>query len=309
MPDPIRERLESGSFVLIDKPRGPSSHQVTSWVRDLLGVSRAGHAGTLDPNVSGLLWIGVGPALKLIPLLLEFPKRYIALIALHGEAAQREIERVVAEFTGPIFQTPPVRSAVRRERRTRTIRRLLLVERVDRHLLVDVEADSGTYIRSLAVDLGEALGVGGHLEELRRTGTGPFRATNAMTLSALADAVALAKEGDYERLLVGLHTMEEVVSQFPKVLVKEGAAAAVAHGADLAAPGIASLPQPFDKGGTVVLTTRTGALVAFGTSLYDSTEIPSIRKGWVIDCRRVFADPANFPVRWRRRPVSSPTEA
>ncbi|MCI4345010.1 MAG: RNA-guided pseudouridylation complex pseudouridine synthase subunit Cbf5, partial [Thermoplasmata archaeon] len=100
-PEAVRARLAAGAFVLVDKPRGPSSHQVAAWARDILGVRHTGHAGTLDPNVSGLLWVGTGPALKLIPLLLEFPKRYVALAVLHGKVPPKELERVLAEFTGP----------------------------------------------------------------------------------------------------------------------------------------------------------------------------------------------------------------
>jgi tRNA U55 pseudouridine synthase TruB len=150
----VDERFAAGAFLLVDKPRGPTSHQVTAWARDLLKVPVAGHAGTLDPNVSGLLWVGVGPALKLLPLLLEFPKRYIASIVLHGPAPRRDIDRVLAEFVGPIYQTPPVRSAVKRERRVRSIHRLTLLEADGPRLLLDITADSGTYVRTLAVDIG-----------------------------------------------------------------------------------------------------------------------------------------------------------
>jgi H/ACA ribonucleoprotein complex subunit 4 len=299
-PTPILERIAAGAFLLIDKPRGPSSHQVTAWVRDLLRVERAGHAGTLDPNVSGLLWVGVGPALKLIPLVLEFPKRYVAVVALHGTVAPREIERGIAEFTGPIFQTPPVRSAVKRERRIRTIHRLSVLEQDGNRLLLDVTADSGTYIRSLAVDLGEAWGVGGNLEELRRVQTGPFREDASIPLTSLADATAGADRGTPDALLRLLHPMDEVWNEFPSVVLRDAAASAVAHGADLASGGISSLPRPFGKGASVVLVSRTGALVALGTALFDSSEILGIRHGWVVDSTRVFADPARFPAQWGR---------
>ncbi len=306
-PTPVLERIAAGAFLLIDKPRGPSSHQVTAWVRDLLRVDRAGHAGTLDPNVSGLLWVGVGPSLKLIPLVLEFPKRYIGVVALHGSVAPRDLERVIAEFTGPIFQTPPVRSAVKRERRIRTIHRLAVLERGGTRLLLDVTADSGTYIRSLAVDLGEALGVGGNLEELRRIQTGPFREEASVPLTALADATSEADRDHPELLLALLHPMEEVWKEFPSIVLRDAAASAVAHGADLASGGISSLPKPFAKGSSVVLVTRTGALVALGTALVDSSETMGIRHGWVVDSTRVFADPARFPAQWGRK--KSPRES
>ncbi|EQD73604.1 rRNA pseudouridine synthase, partial [mine drainage metagenome] len=127
-----------GAFLVVDKPRGPSSHQVTAWVRDLLRVDRAGHAGTLDPGVSGVLVMSLGKALRLLPLLLTFPKRYITVVTLHGPAPPASVERVLKEFQGPIYQTPPVRSAVRRERRVRTIHRLTLIERSGRELLLEV---------------------------------------------------------------------------------------------------------------------------------------------------------------------------
>ena len=298
-PAPVAARLTDGAFLLVDKPRGPSSHQVTAWARDLLGVERAGHAGTLDPNVSGLLWVGVGPALKLLPLLLEFPKRYVGVIALHGEAPPREIDRVIAEFTGPVFQTPPVRSAVRRERRIRTIHRFELIERQKTHLLVDVVADSGTYVRTLAVDLGEALGVGGHLAELRRVGTGPFREETTITLTALADATTRAREGHPEPLLALLHPLPEVWQEFPQLRLKDAAAAAVAHGAGLARGGIASVSRPFGKQSLVALVGRHGELVAVGRARVASDEISKVTEGWVVVPERVMVEATEYPATWR----------
>ncbi|HEV2429526.1 MAG TPA: RNA-guided pseudouridylation complex pseudouridine synthase subunit Cbf5 [Thermoplasmata archaeon] len=293
-PEPVRKRIASGAFLLIDKPRGPSSHQVTAWVRDLLGVDAAGHAGTLDPNVSGLLWIGVGPALKLIPLLLDFPKRYVGLVRLHGAASDPDLARVLAEFRGPVYQTPPVRSAVRRERRVRTIHRLELLEREDDRLLIDLVGDSGTYVRTLAVDLGEALGVDGHLEELRRTGTGPFVEAASIPLARLADAAHAARSGDPAALLALLHPIEEVTREVPNVLVKDSAAASIAHGSDLASGGILSTPRPFSKGQHVVLVSRLGEVLATGRALVDRDELSHHRHGWVIDAERVLVDPARF---------------
>jgi H/ACA ribonucleoprotein complex subunit 4 len=298
--DPVADRLAHGAFLLIDKPRGPSSHQVTAWARDLLGVPTAGHAGTLDPNVSGLLWVGLGPALKLLPLVLEFPKRYIAAVNLHTTVPRRELDRVVAEFEGPVYQTPPVRSAVRRERRVRTIHRLRILETDGPRVLLDVVADSGTYVRTLAVDLGEALGGGGHLEELRRVSTGPFDERASVPLSTLADAVAERATGDPAPLLALLHPLEEVWREFPSVVLKDGAASAVAHGAGLARGGILALPKPFARGARVALVTRSGELVATGVAHHDSQGIGSVHHGWVVGETRVFVDPVRFPPRWKK---------
>jgi len=298
LPPELSARLAAGTFLLVDKPRGPSSHQVTAWVRDLLGVERAGHAGTLDPNVSGLLWVGIGPALKLIPLVLEFPKRYVGVVAFHGPVRTVDLDRVIAEFTGPVYQTPPVRSAVKRERRIRTIHRLKRLESTPQRAVLDVTADSGTYVRTIAVDLGDALGVGAHLEELRRIGTGPFLEGQSVAMTALSDALADARSGTTRALDGMLHPMAEVWSEFPVIRLKAAAASAVVHGADLAKGGIEAISRAFGKGASVVLVAQGGELLAFGTAIVPSEEIPKTRHGWVVDAERVFADPAAFPPRW-----------
>jgi H/ACA ribonucleoprotein complex subunit 4 len=304
-PDPVAARLAAGAFLLLDKPRGPSSHQVTAWARDLLGVDRAGHAGTLDPNVSGLLWVGVGPALKLLPLVLEFPKRYVGAVALHASVPARDLDRMLVEFTGPIYQTPPVRSAVKRERRVRTVHRLARIESEGTHHLLDVVADSGTYIRTLAVDLGEALGVGGHLVELRRVATGPFDEAASVSLSGLADAVAARREGDPARLLALLHPIEEVWREFPALVLKDAAVSAVAHGAGLASGGILRVGRPFAAEAHVVLVDREGALIATGVAAFGSEEIARARHGWVVSGTRVFVEPGRYPPLWKRPRGSS----
>jgi H/ACA ribonucleoprotein complex subunit 4 len=309
MTDPVDDRIREGAFLLLDKPRGPSSHQVTAWARDLLGVDRAGHAGTLDPNVSGLLWVGVGPALKLLPLVLEFPKRYVGVVTFHANVAPRDLDRAVAEFTGPIYQTPPVRSAVRRERRIRTIHRLAVIDTDGPQRVLDVVADSGTYIRTLAVDLGEALGVGAHLEELRRISTGPFDESRSVSMTVLADAASARAAGDPAPMLALLHPIAEVWSEFPTVVVKDAAASALAHGAGLARGGIVSLPRTFSRGARVALVSRAGALIATGVARVDAGEMTGPEKGWVVAETRVFVDPKEYPALWsdgkdeRRRPV------
>lgn len=291
-------RVEAGAFLLVDKPRGPSSHQVTAWVRELLGVPAAGHAGTLDPNVSGLLWVGVGPALKLMPLILDFPKRYVGVVEFHGPVDGPALRRLLEEFRGPIYQTPPVRSAVKRQRRVRTLHRLELLDSDGPRQLLDVVGDSGTYVRTLAVDLGEALGIGAHLAELRRTGTGPFREEQAVALPALADAVAADGGGDPSRLAALLHPLEEVWREFPTVVAKDVAASAIAHGAKLAGGGIASVSRAFPEGARVVVVGRGGELLAYGRALRASPEIRSRSPGWAVDCQRVFAEPGRYPKRW-----------
>ncbi len=299
-PPEIDSRIREGAFLLVDKPRGPSSHQVTAWARDLLRQKLAGHAGTLDPHVSGLLWIGVGPSLKLLPLLLAFPKRYVGVVTFHAPVARPDLDRVLGEFTGPIFQTPPVRSAVKRRRRVRTIHRLELLEFAPPNALLDTVVDSGTYVRSLAVDLGDALGVGGHLAELRRIGTGPFTDAQAVSLAALADAAHEAEEGRPGPLLGLLHPMKEVWQEFPRITLRASAASAIAHGADLAPGGILSVEGKFGRGDPVVLLSGSGEILALGTALRDSDHLPG--PGWAVDASRVLVDSARYARDWRKGP-------
>ena len=303
-PPAVVERIAQGAFLLVDKPRGPTSHQVTAWARDLLGAAVAGHAGTLDPNVSGVLWVGVEKAARLVPLVLEFPKTYVGVLTLHGEVSAARLGDALAEFVGPVFQTPPVRSAVKRERRVRVIRALELVERDGTRLLVRVVADSGTYVRTLAVDLGDALGVGAHLEELRRTATGPFDERGAVTLSELADARSLAAAGESAPLLRLLHPAEEVWREFPTLVLKDPAASAVVHGARLAPGGVASASRPFGRGERVVLVSRHRELLAVGLALRGSSETGAPADDWLVGSTKVFGDPVRFPPRWKR---SAPT--
>ena len=303
--DPVAERIATGAFVLVDKPRGPSSHQVTAWARDLLGVPTAGHAGTLDPNVSGVLWVGLGPALRLVPLVLEFPKTYVGVVVLHGDVPEPRLRAMLEEFVGPVFQTPPVRSAVKRERRVRTIHRLELLDREGPRVLLSTVADSGTYVRTLAVDLGDALGVGAHLEELRRTATGPFDEGQAVPLSSVADARALARGGEPTALLALLRPVEEVWREFPTLVLKDAAASAVAHGAPLAAGGVASANRRFARGDRVVLVSRERELVATGVALCSTDEPRPAQDGWIVGSTKVFVDPRRFPPLWKHGPGRS----
>jgi tRNA pseudouridine55 synthase len=200
---------------LVDKPEGWTSHDVVARMRSILGESRVGHAGTLDPFASGLLLVGEGRATGALGTLALLPKRYLARARLGaatntqdrtGIVVRRsetipgvpEIERALGRFRGEIRQVPPLYSAVkvRGERAYRAARRGVVVEREERAARVhelsliraelpeidlDLTVSRGTYVRTLAHDLGEALGSCAHLVELRRTATGPFSVDDALS--------------------------------------------------------------------------------------------------------------------------------
>jgi len=215
-----------GGLIVVDKPSGMTSHDVVGRVRRIAGTRRVGHAGTLDPMATGVLVLGVERATKLLNHLLLTDKAYTATIRLglatstddaEGEPfggsdasglELADIESGIAELTGQIQQRPATVSAIKvdgqrayvRARagetmelaaRPVTVRRFELVAppRVDGGYLdldAEVECSSGTYVRALARDLGDRLGVGGHLTALRRTRVGPFTLDQAHTLEELA---------------------------------------------------------------------------------------------------------------------------
>ena len=204
------ESLLGFGVVNLDKPPGPSSHQVSAWMRDLVEVERAAHAGTLDPKVTGCLPVLLGDATRLSPALLG-RKEYVTVLELHG-AAPSDLESVLSAFVGPIYQKPPRKSAVARQLRVREIYALGVLDRADRQVLLRIACESGTYVRKLCHDLGLALGTGAHMGDLRRTATEPFDDSTLVTMHDVADALAAwREEGDEEAVRAAADTFADAV--------------------------------------------------------------------------------------------------
>ena len=190
----IEELLDTG-VINLDKPPGPTSHEVVSWVKGILHIKRAGHSGTLDPHVTGCLPTMLGDATRLVRVLLLSGKEYVCVMRLHADVPEKDVRQVLEEFTGTIYQRPPLVSAVKRVVRKRTIYYTKFLELVGRDVLFIVGCEAGTYIRKLCHDIGEALGCGAHMYELRRTRSGPFTEDDSMiTLHTLKDAYEIWKE-------------------------------------------------------------------------------------------------------------------
>jgi predicted rRNA pseudouridine synthase len=285
-------------LIVIDKPRGPSSHQITAWVGEILGA-RVGHAGTLDPGVSGVLTVMIGKAVRLAPLLLSEEKEYVCLFRTHKEPVPGRVEEVLAEFTGRIYQRPPRKSAVARNLRIRMIHEMELIDSDKHLLLIRVRCDAGTYIRSLCHHIGFALGTGAHMVELRRTRSGHFRESQSFTLQDLADAAAAARLGNPGILQSLILPPDKALSSLPKVTVRDTAVDAICHGAVLARPGLTSYDE-FGKGATVVLTTSRGELIALGRALISSKETGALKNGLIISPSTVFMEPGTYAKGWRK---------
>ena len=293
----VDELLQNG-VVVIDKPSGPTSHQVTSWVGDMLGAKKAAHGGTLDPRVTGVLPVGLGNAVRAMDSLHYGTKAYVGAMRMHGNADRRRLDEMFKEFTDEIYQTPPMRSAVKREMRTRRIHSLDLLEILGRDVLFRVECDAGTYIRSLCVDMGDALAQGAHLQDLRRTRAGIMTEDLAISLHDLRDAVEERKAGNEEPIKKLLHPMEILLAQIPKVEVKDSAVDAICHGASLAMPGIVALDEGIQRGGIVALMTLSGEGVGLGKALMDSQEMMKRNEGIAIRVSRVLMPTGTYASVW-----------
>ncbi|ADD09300.1 RNA-guided pseudouridylation complex pseudouridine synthase subunit Cbf5 [Candidatus Aciduliprofundum boonei] len=256
------EDLLNFGVVIIDKPKGPTSHQVSAWVRDILHINKTGHAGTLDPKVTGVLPVGLGRATKLINLLHLVPKEYVGVMRFHKDFDENKVREIMKEFEGEIYQVPPLRSAVARRLRKRKVYSIEILDLLDRDVLFRAKVESGTYIRTLCNDIGEAMCIGAHMEDLRRTATGHFREEDAHTLQDLLDAYIFWKENGEEKYIRDIiRPAEDIVSFLPKIIVKDSAVNALAHGAPLYKPGVTEMDN-VEKGNYVALYTSDGELIS-----------------------------------------------
>ncbi len=296
---PVGPMLEYG-LIPLDKPRGPTSHEVVAWTKKLLGVDKAGHSGTLDPPVSGLLPIGLGQSTRALSLLLTFPKEYKGVMRIHSSVPRKQLDAAVSELTGEIFQRPPQRSSVSRQTRSRTIYEFDLAESEGNLFLFRVLCQSGTYIRKLIYDLGEIIGVGATMVELRRTKVGPLtEAGGLVTLHQLNDAVFRLKEGDEAPLRSLVLPIEDSLGSIGRIVVRDSAVDAICHGARLGLPGVLSISQGVKKDDTVALMSSKDELVAIGKALMSTDEVANHRKGLAATTERVVMRAGTYPRLWK----------
>jgi H/ACA ribonucleoprotein complex subunit 4 len=297
----IKNLLEYGVLNL-DKPSGPTSHEVVSWVRKILAISNAGHGGTLDPKVTGVLPCGLGKATRVLSALLTAGKEYVGVMYLHKPEKLNKIENVFKLFTGKIYQRPPIKSSVARKLRIREIYYLKVLEINNNHILFRVGCEAGTYIRKLCFDIGEALCSGAHMLELRRTRVGNFSEDdNLITLQNLKDAFSIYKnDGDDYYLRRILFPMEKMVSHVPKIYVRDTAVDALCHGADLASAGICYIDARIKKSSQVAYMTLKKELIGFGIAKKDAMDIFRAKSGIMVNTNKIFMERGIYP-HWKEK--------
>ena len=300
----IKQLLNYG-IILLDKPPGPTSHETVAWTKRILKIPKIGHSGTLDPHVSGVLPLGLGEATKALGVLLYGPKEYHALGRIHTLPSKERLEEVIDLFRGEIFQKPPQRSAVVRQTRIRTIHELEVIEQKERLLLTRILCESGTYIRKLYYDIGEILGSGATMIELRRTRVDQFYESDGLvTLHQLADAFALWEEsGDDSKLMGMIKPVEYAFSELRSAVIRDSAVDAMCHGAQLAIPGILEISQNMKRGDIVGIYTQKGEAVALAESTMSEEEIRDATKGYAFKTKRIIMAPDTYPRKWRTRPT------
>jgi H/ACA ribonucleoprotein complex subunit 4 len=295
----VEQRLAAG-FILLDKPAGPTSHQVASWARDLFGLERLGHGGTLDPFATGVLPLMAGKAMKVTKKILNHRKSYVCVFRFAEEPDEVKLHKVMQQLTGRVYNVPPEVSAVKVQVRTRKIFSFDLIERKGRDLIARVHCEAGTYIRTMARDMGLLLDMKVQLKELRRDMSGVFTLHDCVTLQELADAVWLWKECNKpESLLRIVHPIEKLLLDLPSATVKDSAAAALAHGAPLLRPGLVNIQKGVQSGKEVYIQTLKGEAVGVVTLTADSDKLVGKPDGEIARPNMVLLDEDTYPRRWK----------
>ena len=289
------EQLLQYGIVNINKPSGPTSHQVSAYVQKILGLKKSGHSGTLDPKVTGVLPIAFGEGTKVVQALLTAGKEYICLMHLHHDVDEETIRSVCASFIGKIKQMPPVKSAVKRQWRYRKIYYLQVLEIDGKDVLIKVGCQAGTYIRKLVHDIGQKLKVGAHMQQLRRTKAAGFGEDTLCTLQELTDAYHYYQKGNDTYLRKIVMPLEKGVDHLLKVWVLDSCVDSLAHGAQLKVPGVARVSDHMQVDDPVAIMTLKNELVAFGRSKMTSREMVNGERGIAVRLERVFMHRGVYP--------------
>jgi H/ACA ribonucleoprotein complex subunit 4 len=245
--------------------------------------------------VTGVLPIALGNATKAMSVLMGLDKEYVGVMHLHKEVEEKLLRSTTLNFIGKIIQIPPVKSAVSRKPREREIKFFDILEIEGKDVLFKVGCEAGTYIRKLCHQIGEALGVGAHLTELRRTKVGNFTEDQAHSLLEIKDAYEFWKEGDEKFLRKILIPVEYAILHVKKIFVKDSAINNIAQGSPVYASGICRIQKNINRDDIVAVYSLKEELVAFGIAKMDSEEMYNKRKGIAVKTDRVFMSKDIYP--------------
>ena len=222
---------------------------------------------------------------------------------LHSQVPEDKVKEILDDFQGPIYQRPPIRSSVKRQLRTRIIYYNHFLELNQRNVLFTVGCEAGTYIRKLCYDIGEVLGCGAHMQELRRTRVGPFVEDNSLvTLHDISYLFSLWQETkDESSLRKFVSPMEKALELLPKIYVRDSAVDALCHGAPLTAPGVLSLESGIKIGETVAVFTQKGEIINLAKAVVSSEKMQKMDHGFVAKTLRVMMPRGIYPKKWHSK--------
>lgn len=289
------EELINNGIITVNKPSGPTSHLVTDYVKKILNIKKAGHGGTLDPKVTGVLPIALGKATRIVQTLLPAGKEYVALMHLHSEIEKSKIKNSAKELIGKITQLPPIRSAVKRRERQKTIYYIEILEIKDKDVLFKIGCQGGFYVRKFIHEWALKLKTKGHMAQLVRTKAGPFNDKEWYSLYDIKDAYELYKEGNDPELRKILKPVEHAIQHLPKIWIQDSAVDTLCHGADLSIPGIVKLESKIEPDQLVAILTLKNELICLGRAKLASNVILREQKGIAVKTKKVFMEPDTYP--------------
>jgi len=306
---PLEEYLKYG-VINLDKPANPSSHEVVAWIKRILKIEKTGHSGTLDPKVTGCLIVCLNRATRLVKAQQSAGKEYIGIVRFHDDIENMSlITKALEDLKGAVFQMPPLNSAVKRELRIRTLydTKLLDFNKDSKLGVFWLKCEAGTYVRTLCIHLGYLLKVGAHMEELRRNKSGILDENQHLyTMHDVLDAqyqYMSNKDESYLRTII--QPTEILLTNYPRIVIKDSSINAICYGAKLLIPGILRYSSNINVGSECVIISTKGEAIAVAIAQMTSSEIYSSDHGIAAKTKRVVMDRDTYPVRWKLGPRAS----
>ena len=305
---PLEEHLKYG-VINLDKPANPSSHEIVAWIKKILKVEKTGHSGTLDPKVTGCLIVCLNRATRLVKAQQSAGKEYVGIVKFHNPIENKAvIEDCLKRLQGACFQRPPLISSVKRELRVRTIYDYKLIEfdKEKNMAIFWISCEAGTYVRTMCVHMGLLAKTGGHMQELRRVRSGILREDASMvTMHDVLDAQYVyeqTKKEDYLRRVV--RPLEILLTNYPRIVIKDSAVNAICYGAKLTVPGVLRFENNIENGKEIVIITTKGEAVAIAVAEMTSSVLASCDHGVVCKTKRVIMDRETYPRKWGLGPYA-----
>ena len=305
---PLEEHLKYG-VINLDKPANPSSHEIVAWIKKILEVEKTGHSGTLDPKVTGCLIVCLNRATRLVKAQQSAGKEYVGIVKFHNPIEDKSVvEDCLKRLQGACFQRPPLISSVKRELRVRTIYDYKLIEfdKEKNMAIFWISCEAGTYVRTMCVHMGLLAKTGGHMQELRRVRSGILKEDESMvTMHDVLDAQYVykqTKKEDYLRRVV--RPLEILLTNYPRIVIKDSAVNAICYGAKLTVPGVLRFEANIENGKEIVLITTKGEAIAIAIAEMTSSVLASCDHGIVCKTKRVIMDRETYPRKWGLGPYA-----